>query len=47
MGIFAQDKWTLGRLTMTGAIRFDYFNIGIPAQSAPGRVGWRALVRGD
>jgi hypothetical protein len=34
-GIFAQDKWTLRRLTVTGGVRFDYFNTGIPAQSAP------------
>ena len=35
MGIFAQDKWTLHRLTITGGIRFDYFNASIPAQSEP------------
>ncbi len=34
MGIFAQDKWTIRRLTLTGGVRFDYFNMGIPAQSA-------------
>jgi hypothetical protein len=34
-GIYASDKWTLRHLTLTGGIRFDYFNTGIPAQSAP------------
>ena len=38
LGIFAQDKWTLRRLTVTGGVRFDYFNMGIPAQSAPASV---------
>src|SRR5580700_2085149 len=35
MGLFAQDKWTLHRLTITAGIRFDYFNASIPAQSEP------------
>ena len=35
MGIYASDKWTLRRLTVTGAIRFDYFNTSIPSQAAP------------
>jgi hypothetical protein len=35
MGIYASDKWTLRRLTVTGGIRFDYFNTSVPAQSAP------------
>ena len=34
MGIYAHDRWTVRRLTLTGGIRFDYFNLGIPAQSA-------------
>ena len=34
MGIFAQDQWTVRRLTLSGGVRFDYFNMGIPAQSA-------------
>ena len=38
LGIYAQDKWTLRRLTLTGGVRFDYFNMGIPAQSAPASV---------
>ncbi|PWT82268.1 MAG: hypothetical protein C5B57_08945 [Blastocatellia bacterium] len=28
MGLFAQDKWTLGRLTLNPGIRFDYFRSG-------------------
>ncbi len=35
MGIFVQDKWTLHRLTITGGVRFEYFNASIPAQSEP------------
>jgi hypothetical protein len=38
LGVYAQDKWTLRRLTVTGGVRLDYFNIGIPAQSAPASV---------
>jgi hypothetical protein len=34
IGIFAQDKWTLNRLTATYGARYDYFNAGTPAQSA-------------
>ncbi len=33
IGIFAQDLWTLGRMTLTGALRFDYFNSGYPEQT--------------
>jgi hypothetical protein len=32
MGIYAQDKWTIGRATINGGIRFDYFNNNFPAQ---------------
>jgi hypothetical protein len=35
LGIYAQDRWTVRRVTLFGGVRFDYFNIGIPAQSAP------------
>ena len=34
MGIYAQDKWTVRRMTLSGGVRFDYFNTSIPAQSA-------------
>src|SRR5262249_15734057 len=30
LGIFAQDKWTLNRLTFSGGVRFDYFNTYFP-----------------
>jgi hypothetical protein len=33
MGLYAQDKWTLRRLTLSGGIRFDYVNGSIPAQT--------------
>ena len=34
LGVFAQDKWTLSRLTVTYGVRYDYFNAGTPTQSA-------------
>jgi hypothetical protein len=45
VGIYAQDRWTLRRLTLTGGVRFDYFNASIPAQSAPASrwIGARSL----
>ncbi len=30
LGIFVQDKWTLKKLTLTGGLRFDYFNTYFP-----------------
>ena len=32
MGIYAQDKWTLGRATINGGLRFDYFRNRFPDQ---------------
>ena len=32
MGIYAQDKWTLGRATINGGLRFDYLKNGFPDQ---------------
>jgi hypothetical protein len=32
MGIYAQDQWTLKRLTLSGGLRFDYENASVPAQ---------------
>jgi hypothetical protein len=32
-GVFAQDKWTLNRLTVSGALRFDYIHTSAPAQT--------------
>ena len=33
LGVFAQDKWTLDRLTLNLGVRFDYLNINFPEQS--------------
>jgi hypothetical protein len=33
LGIFAQDRWTVGRLTLSGGIRYDSFRNSYPAQS--------------
>jgi hypothetical protein len=35
VGLFAQDQWSHKRLTLTGGLRFDYFNAYVPAQSLP------------
>ena len=34
-GLYALDQWKLKRVTLTYGVRFDYFNAGINAQSAP------------
>ena len=34
LGLFAQDKWTLSRLTLTYGARYDYFNASTPQQTA-------------
>jgi hypothetical protein len=36
MGIYAQDQWTLKRLTANVGVRFDYLNAYVPAQNRPG-----------
>jgi hypothetical protein len=36
LGLFAQDKWTSKRLTLSYGARFDYFNASTPEQSATG-----------
>jgi hypothetical protein len=33
-GVFAQDRWTLGRVTLSGGMRFDYFATSFPEQAA-------------
>jgi len=33
LGIYAQDKWTLNRLTLSGGIRFDLFQSYFPEQT--------------
>jgi hypothetical protein len=35
VGIFAQDQWTIRRLTLNAGVRFDYLNAYIPAQTLP------------
>ena len=47
IGLYIQDSWTLGRLTVNGGIRYDYVNSEIPAQSVGGGrwVGPRAYQR--
>ena len=32
-GLFVQDRWTRGRLTLSGGLRFDYLQTWFPAQS--------------
>jgi hypothetical protein len=34
VGVYAQDRWTINRLTVTYGARFSYFNAGVPAQHA-------------
>ena len=35
VGLFAQDQWTMKKLTLNLGVRFDYFNAFIPPQSLP------------
>ena len=35
LGLYAQDQWTLKRLTANLGLRFDYFNAYVPAQTRP------------
>ena len=32
IGVFVQDRWTMDRLTVSGAIRYDYFGTSFPEQ---------------
>jgi hypothetical protein len=34
LGIYVQDSWTLGRVTLNPGLRFERFQMSIPAQSA-------------
>jgi Carboxypeptidase regulatory-like domain len=34
-GVFAQDQWTLKRLTINAGLRWEWVNAKVPAQSAP------------
>ncbi len=39
LGVFVQDRWTFGRLTVSGGLRFDYLNTSFPEQRlGPGRL---------
>jgi len=31
LGLYVQDKWTVGRMTLSGGLRFDYFRTYFPA----------------
>ena len=33
MGLYAQDRWTMSRLTVSGAIRYDWFKTSFPEQT--------------
>ena len=52
IGVFGQDRWTVGRVTLNVGLRFDYFNAYVPAQSlesgpqVPGRSVSFAAVEG-
>jgi hypothetical protein len=35
LGIYAQDSWRLGRLTVNPGLRFEHFNGSLPEQKAP------------
>ena len=36
LGLYAQDTWTIKRLTVNAGLRFDYLNNKVEAQEAPG-----------
>jgi len=38
MALFAQDQWTMKRLTANLGVRFDYLNGYVPAQTRPGGI---------
>ena len=35
LGVYVQDSWTMGHLTINPGLRYDYFNATSPAQSSP------------
>ena len=49
VGLFAQDSWTFKRMTVTGGVRYEYFDAMIPEQGSPaGRfVGGRHFAQID
>ena len=34
LGVYAQDAWTMGRVTLSPGVRFDYYNAAISAEHA-------------
>lgn len=44
LGIYAQEQWTLDRLTVNAGVRFDYFEGSYPDQVAPATV-WAPRLR--
>ena len=40
MGIYAQEQWTLDRLTINAGVRYDYEESSYPDQSTPGVNTW-------
>ncbi len=50
LGVYAQDRWTLRRLTLSGGLRFDFQNESVDAFTAnttrwtPGRTNWYGEV---
>jgi hypothetical protein len=43
LGLFAQDKWTTGRWTLSGGVRFDTYKNSFPPQSIVGNYFGRNL----
>ena len=35
LGVYAQDTWTMKRLTLNYGARFEHFNASVPAESSP------------
>ena len=48
LGLFVQDRWSVGRWTLSGGVRFDYFANRFPAYSvAPTSLAPGLSVRGE
>jgi hypothetical protein len=43
LGLFVQDKWTTGRWTLSGALRFDSFKNSFPPQTIAGTFFGRSI----
>ena len=44
-GIYAQDRWTVSRMTLNRGARFDHFNVGRAVESRPPDSSCRAPLR--